>query len=71
LAKDCNAHNLNLALLDFSKISSNVTTFFQLIEKIYVFISSGTNFEFFKEAQVMIYDSTKYSLKRLIETLEL
>jgi hypothetical protein len=64
----CNAHNLNLSLLDFTNSYSNALNYFQLIEKLYVFISSGLNIEVFKEAQLMTYSSEKYTLKRLIET---
>ena len=44
----CNAHNLNWSLFDFTNSYSNAFNYFQLIEKLYVFISSGLNIEVFK-----------------------
>jgi hypothetical protein len=64
----CYAHNLNFALLDSLNSLPFANNFFQLIKKLYVFMSSGINPEIKSEAQVETYGQITNTLKRLIET---
>ncbi len=64
----CYTHNLNLALLDSLNSLPFANKFFQLIEKLHAFMSSGMNPEILSEAQVETYCKITYTLKRLIET---
>ena len=65
----CMAHRLNLVLVDVCKEVQSAADFFNLLEALYVFMSSGVSHPQFIETQKRMYaDRSPIELKRMIDT---
>lgn len=64
----CNAHCLNLVLVDCVKSISEASCFFSLLQRLYVFVSGSHVHQRWLEIQKEMYQGPPRELQRLIET---
>ena len=65
----CNAHSLNLCLVDSTKAICEASEFFASLKILYVFLSSSMFYSVFMQQQREIYsDKQPHQLQRLLDT---